>query len=401
MSTLFVKYLNDIKISNLTSSHVTEFIQQEHRTFFDGASKILFNDSRHALTPRVGPTITEVGIDARWIRYDSSYRAEARLKKFWCVELSDAVIYPPYGIVRIGDTFIKDTIRKLADLQDVLKNVSNDNLDKAFRDPCYGIECDLLPVSKIIDERAFVLGSGVFGNYFNWTLRYISKINTFQKSGVRLLISPPTKIPYILDSLRFFGINIDNLIQLREPIRVKTMVLASPVALGRYQLSPQICQNLRGHSSVRSLSLQGKSRKIYVPRRDVKMRSVKDADLVDNFFTEQGFLVFDNSVNKIADQIAAFSAAEIVVAVHGAGLANIVYCRPGTLIVEIVPEGYDQGVTSYRSLSDLFSLNYIQVFAKEELVDRKGNRCNSDISIDLVDIKTLLLELETTRPVFS
>ena len=229
----------------------------------------------------------------------------------------------------------------------------------------------------------------------------MSKISTFQKTGVRLLISPPINTPYILDSLRFFGIDTSNLIQLCEPIRVKTMVLSSPVALGRYQLSPQICQSLRGHPNVRSLSLQSKSRKLYVPRRDVKIRSVKDADLVDNFFAEQGFLVFDNSANKIADQIAAFSAAEIVVAVHGAGLANIVYCRPSTLIVEIVPEGYDQGATSYRSLSDLLHLNYVQVFAKEELVDRKGNRCNSEISIDLVDIKKLLLELETTRQVFN
>jgi capsular polysaccharide biosynthesis protein len=108
-----------------------------------------------------------------------------------------------------------------------------------------------------------------------------------------------------------------------------------------------------------------------------------------------GFEVFDNAENSVREQARAFRDASIIVSPHGAGLANIVYCDPGTPIVEVVPEGYDQGVTSYRSLADLFDLRYTQLFAREAAPDRKGNRCNADIEIDVAELTQILRDLVT------
>ena len=94
-----------------------------------------------------------------------------------------------------------------------------------------------------------------------------------------------------------------------------------------------------------------------------------------------GFSSFDCAAHSVREQAAAFKSADIVVAPHGAGLSNIVYCKPGTRVIEVIPEGYDQGVTSYRSLADLFGLQYEAMFAREERPGSKGNRCNSDISV--------------------
>jgi capsular polysaccharide biosynthesis protein len=116
------------------------------------------------------------------------------------------------------------------------------------------------------------------------------------------------------------------------------------------------------------------------------MRRVVNEAAVEAALADLGFEVFDNAAYSVCDQARAFRDAEIVVAPHGAGLANIVYCDPGTPVIELVPEGYDQGVTSYRSLSDLFGLPYTQLFAREAAPDRKGNRCNADIELDVDEL---------------
>ena len=64
-------------------------------------------------------------------------------------------------------------------------------------------------------------------------------------------------------------------------------------------------------------------------------------------------------------------------------------------MVEIVPKGYDQGVTSYRSLSDLFELSYTQLLAREVGLDGKGNRCNSDIEVDIGKLINIIKDFET------
>jgi hypothetical protein len=51
----------------------------------------------------------------------------------------------------------------------------------------------------------------------------------------------------------------------------------------------------------------------------------------------RGFDILDPGRMEMAAQIAAFRAAALVVGPHGAGLANIVFCRPDAVVYELVP----------------------------------------------------------------
>ncbi len=52
---------------------------------------------------------------------------------------------------------------------------------------------------------------------------------------------------------------------------------------------------------------------------------------------------FNSDDWRVRDQIALFSSARAVIGVHGAGLANTVFCPPGTPVAEIIPSDHVGG----------------------------------------------------------
>jgi len=378
--------INEILGAPVPTSRIFRQIIGPHRAFFGGRSALDAPDLRREFVPPVGPSITEPALAERWQAYDAHYRSEARLSRFWVVELEQATVYPPYGIVAVEGRLVRDTIRTPKMLKSVFPEGEMERFWEAMGSPETPILDGTIPPAYRVPGRSFLLGYGLADNYFNWTLRYASRVAQYQAMpDVVQLAAPMPRKRYVPETLEFLGVPQHEVIHIEAPMVFDRLVLVSPMAFGRYEISPLITETLRDHPRVRELWRRPK-RRMYVPRRGVGMRRVVNAAAVEEALRQLGFEVFDNAEHPVREQVRAFRDAALVVSAHGAGLSNIVYCDPGTPVVEVVPEGYDQGVTSYRSLADLFGLPYVQLFAKEATPDRKGNRCNSDIEIDVEEL---------------
>jgi hypothetical protein len=62
---------------------------------------------------------------------------------------------------------------------------------------------------------------------------------------------------------------------------------------------------------------------------------------------------------SLPEQAETFSNSDVIVAQHGAALANLVWCRPGTLVVEIVDVRYRPD--AFRSLAQVLDLVHVRV----------------------------------------
>ena len=75
---------------------------------------------------------------------------------------------------------------------------------------------------------------------------------------------------------------------------------------------------------------------------------------------------FLNNIS-ILDQVKLFSNAEVIVSPSGSSLTNIVFCNPGTNIIEIKPRykfTYENNLKSrYSDICSLLNLNYISIEA--------------------------------------
>jgi hypothetical protein len=93
-------------------------------------------------------------------------------------------------------------------------------------------------------------------------------------------------------------------------------------------------------------------RKIYVPRAGVR-KITNEAELI-RIATEFGFEAFD--FKTCAHEPDFFASASAVVGAHGASLANLAFCRPGTKVLEMIPS--DHVYPYYYSLAEAGGLDY-------------------------------------------
>ena len=341
---------------------------------------------------RLGRTITEPGIAERWQEYEAQYRAQMRLDSFWMATLHDVVVEPKLLMALVDGYFIQELIRPATDLPKLFPGISLHDIKRiaGSRDEKYATTIGFAP-SHTVDE-AFLLGSGLYKNYYNWTVRFASQLRMFESFPRDVKLLTPSLKPHIRGSLALHRIRRGRVVPVTKPVLVRTLHLCSPPLVGRYKLSPQLALGFR---KLRPLKDDGIARatRLFIPRVNVKLRRVVNEPEVIDVLSGLGFVTMDCAQHSIEQQARAFHGADIIVGTHGAGLANIVYAKRGTTVVEIVPEGYDQGVTSYRSLADHFRLRYVPLFAQEVAPHKNGNRCNSDVRINVRELKRTVLRL--------
>ena len=79
-------------------------------------------------------------------------------------------------------------------------------------------------------------------------------------------------------------------------------------------------------------------KKIYINRKDAtSLRYIINKEEVENILSNFGYENLTMSDYSFVDQVALFYNASDIVGLHGAGFANIIFCKEGSKIIEIRP----------------------------------------------------------------
>ena len=129
--------------------------------------------------------------------------------------------------------------------------------------------------------------------------------------------------------------------------------------------------------------------RIYLSRATARRRRVtNEAEGVD-LLAARGFGVVRPEELAWPEQINAFRHAKIVVAPHGAGLANLVFCAPGTRVIELFNPAYVNDC--FRQIAELRGLDYRAVVAPGEVAASPEPRANRlEITADLAGLRAAL-----------
>jgi capsular polysaccharide biosynthesis protein len=95
---------------------------------------------------------------------------------------------------------------------------------------------------------------------------------------------------------------------------------------------------------------------IYVARSDSGQRAMlNEPEMIEALAREDVRIVVPGE-HSVREQAAIFNRASIVIGAHGAGLTNIVFCRPGAIVYEIMPSFYIN--PCFRRLAQAAGLTY-------------------------------------------
>jgi hypothetical protein len=100
----------------------------------------------------------------------------------------------------------------------------------------------------------------------------------------------------------------------------------------------------------------GSGRRLFFSRGGSKIRRLLNEDALFEIAKAHGFERFEARADNHAEQVRSFSEADIVIGVHGAGLGNLAFCRPGTKMLEIFPENFTK--STYLWVSRHIGLDY-------------------------------------------
>ena len=95
-------------------------------------------------------------------------------------------------------------------------------------------------------------------------------------------------------------------------------------------------------------------RRIFIDRRGSPLRQLTNEDELIAALSE--FVPVRLETLTVAEQIRLFRNADIIVAPHGAGLTNIGFSRPGTVVIELMMDSYCNWC--YRRLAALKAIRY-------------------------------------------
>jgi capsular polysaccharide biosynthesis protein len=95
---------------------------------------------------------------------------------------------------------------------------------------------------------------------------------------------------------------------------------------------------------------------LYVARTDTPRRSMRNEDALIRFLQSEGVRVIIPGQLTIAQQIAAFRGARLVIGPHGAGLTNILFCPAQAAVYELHPASYVN--PCYNRLAQSRGLDY-------------------------------------------
>lgn len=87
--------------------------------------------------------------------------------------------------------------------------------------------------------------------------------------------------------------------------------------------------------------VRDRPKRLYITRGSAKnTRRLVNEDEVLRILEPLGFVKFDPGKVSVQDQIDHFTAAEAIIAPHGAALANLTFCSPGVRVMELFAPKY-------------------------------------------------------------
>jgi hypothetical protein len=303
---------------------------------------------------------------------------------------------PPLYVASVQD------VRVYGDAGDVITNDNTLLSEVSFRIPVQMwqerwehpvLKCDPLPAPHPLHGTYALLTSRWAGvNYFHWMFNLLPRVASLERAGIAT-----DGLGFLTNTLRFnvqwemlqaLGIHREQIVQMSNTAAFHIESLwVMPLLITTGHRRRWVCDWLRKHFLV-SNTMTKPTRRLYLSRADVTSRRLENEEEVMDLLGPLGFEKVVVGSSSIFDQSALFAQAEVVLAPHTTGFANLVFCPPKTRVLDFMP--FDRLKTYMWELSACMDLDYYYAPADWSMSPKRAGAYDHDTIIRPAQLRALL-----------
>jgi hypothetical protein len=239
--------------------------------------------------------------------------------------------------------------------------------------------------------------SNIAGHYYygHWMLDTLPRLALLEESDVawdKLIAPQATR--FQRDTLQLLGIDPSRIIAERD-LHIEAARLLVPSLPGLPGNPPRwACEFLRSRFLPLAPASTRSDRRIYISREKARTRHVINERELLRALEARGFERVLLEDLPFLEQVRLLNEAAIVVSPHSTGLTNLLFCRPGTSVIEIFAPRYV--TTCWYALANELDLDYGYVIGLGKRGG--GHRVHEDIIVDIAQVLRLLDETMEAAP---
>lgn len=318
------------------SSHLGDNPASEYRAIFP---------ARKVPPSRVRTTGIAVNWDLEGVRYSS-------INQTFVAKICGGRTYGRFGDVIAPDGSI------LADLSFVYPS----RLFAEKHEHSFFTRHSLPPATNVKGVACLLASHYGDTNYFHWMFNVLPRLELFRMAGTDLdsidvFIVNQLRYAFHEETLTRLGIPLHKVMESSEDMHVHAeCLMVAPSLRAGFHMEKWVCDFLREAFLGPHQKTSNKGRRFFVSREDARYRKLLNEGECIDFLGPLGFEKLTLDGLSVPDQVLLFSSAEAIIAPHGAGLANLVFCRPNTKVVELFSPVWLR--PSYWELSNSIGLEY-------------------------------------------
>ncbi|CCG07765.1 glycosyltransferase family 61 protein [Pararhodospirillum photometricum] len=216
------------------------------------------------------------------------------------------------------------------------------------------IELQSAGINRVAGRAVHLLGGGET-NYYHWQVDVLAKLpQLLPDHRDDLFLLPPITLPFQQETLA--------LAAGARPLRFHEIDRGRTVVVDDLVFVPNLNDfgwNLRHENLDLYPGLRPRGpgeRKLYLARGPSAKRPLVNEPEIIARLAAAGFDIIPLEGVSVHEQARLMAEARVIVAPHGAGLTNLVFCGPGTTVCELHMDSYLNWV--FRRMANLLGLRY-------------------------------------------
>ena len=221
---------------------------------------------------------------------------------------------------------------------------------------------ETMPALEKIAGKVAVL-SGLAGHvYYHWMMDIIPRIDILRRSGIDIeeidwFVVNNIDRDFQKETLEFLGIPTNKIMVSDRHSYIQADELIVPSFPGHLDWVPKSTITFLRKTFLPARNRNSESpKRIYISRAQARGRLVINEEEVIEVVSQLGFQTVCLEELSVLEQVSLFASAETIISPHGSSLTNLVFCSPGTIVIELFSPHYLR--TDYWILSQQLKLQH-------------------------------------------